>query len=366
MNPKLVVALLLGLLLLGALLSRSQKPGKDATSAETVARPKLPAPALKAQPAASTEPVVQESRIKKMMKGEALPEVTLRDLDIYLEQNHRNAESLIAALHITGNKELLREAAERFPDDPRVAWESWFRTQDPAERQKWLERWEKASPDNALANYLAAANLFKSGKTDAAIEKLEAAAGKIDFSFFAGENMLNAEEAYRAAGYSEAEAKVASTTGLLLPHLAELKKMSQSLSDLSTAYRQAGDEASARAVISMGLQMAGKFSSSQSFLIGDLVGIAIQANLWKSADPSGPSGVPGKTVQDMLDSVAAQREALKLAAKSTEAYLQSMNEQDLVAWCNRVRLVGEAQAMRWLQEKYGASAPSASAASVTR
>jgi hypothetical protein len=142
--------------------------------------------------------------------------------------------------------------------------------------------------------------------------------------------------------------------------------MSQSLSDLSSAYRQAGDEASARAVINMGLQMAGKFSSGQSFLIGDLVGIAIQAKLWKSADPSSASGVPGQTVQDMLNSIAAQREALKLAAKNTDGYLKSMNEQDLVAWCNRVRLVGESQAMRWLQDKYGAPAPNVPAASVTK
>jgi len=43
---------------------------------------------------------------------------------------------------------------------------------------------------------------------DAALGKLAEAPGKSDFSYFARETVLSWEEAYKAAGYSEAEAKV--------------------------------------------------------------------------------------------------------------------------------------------------------------
>jgi hypothetical protein len=315
--------------------------------------PRLPAPRLRESTAPDPEPIPQESRIRKLLNGEELAEIRLADLEGYLAANRRNSSSLLAAFRLTGDRELLREAAERFPNDPRVAWESWFRTQDPAEKLKWFGVWAQAEPNNSLASYLAAASLMKEGKTDTAVEQLQAAAGKTEFSYFARESIVDCEEAYKAAGYSDAEAKMAATMGLLLPHLAELKRMSQGMADLASAYRQAGDDSSAQAVLNIGFQLVQRISSDKSWMIEDLVGLAIENNLLKVMDPASPSGVPGKTVQDLMAELASRRDTLKAAGKDSEGMLKQLSDADLAAFCDRLKLFGERQANAWLREKFG-------------
>jgi hypothetical protein len=316
-------------------------------------RPKLPAPAIPPIQQAEANATPQPSRIKKMLNGEELLEIRPEQLDGYLAANHRNVASLLAAFRLTGNRAFLNEAAEQAPNDPRVAFESWSRTQDKAERQKLLETWERSNPNNALATYLAAANLFKSGMTDAALGKLAEAAGKSDFSYFARESVLDCEEAYEAAGYSDAEAKVAASMELPLPHLGELKGMSQNLADLAKAYRIAGDDASAQAALNIGFEMAGKMATEPSYLIEDLVQLAVQNNLLQGLDPNAPSGIPGKSVQQLQDEAKARREALKADAQQSAAIFQNLSDADLAGYCDRIRLFGERAAIEWFKQKFG-------------
>ena len=84
-------------------------------------------------------------------------------------------------------------------------------------------------------------------------------------------------EAYLAAGYPEAESKLAAMSGALLPHLSELKQAGVSLVELANSYRQAGDAASAQAALQMGLDLGQRLDDPNSMtLIQTLVGIAVQ------------------------------------------------------------------------------------------
>src|SRR5512140_3913048 len=132
MNNKVIGALLVMVALLTAALLREHLARTPASRASQVAAdlsvgPKLPAPHLPASPSdAAVSP--QDSPVKRMLKGE-FPAIAARDLEHYLAANHHNLDSLLAAYRVTGDTNLLREAAEKFPKDPRLAWESWFRTQ---------------------------------------------------------------------------------------------------------------------------------------------------------------------------------------------------------------------------------------------
>jgi hypothetical protein len=287
-----------------------------------------------------------------MLKGEEMPPISIREVEAYLEANHRNAASLLAAARITGDEDLYKEAVAKFPDDPRVAFDGWRRTKDKEERKKWLEVMKKANPENALPNYLSAANFLKSGNTDSAIQEMEAASGKTDYSYHSRESIQDAEEAYRAAGYSETEAKLAATWSLLLPHLAEMKGLAKALSDISNGYKEAGDTASAEAVLRMGMQMGGRVAPRESFLIEDLVGIAVQNLMLKGADPSAPSYVEGKTNGQLMDELTRRRASIKELASEHEALFQNATEQDLAAFTDRAKVLGELQAIQWLKDKY--------------
>src|SRR5205085_3569400 len=139
-----------------------------------------------------------------------------------------------------GDAGLLKEAKEKFPGDPRVQFAAWFKGESPEEKRDWLEKFKQSAPENALANYLLAAEHFKAGDTAQALQEITAAGSKPGFENYLVDFMQNAEEAYRARGYSPAEAKAVGTMSALLPDQAELKSVAVKLAELAKQYRQAG------------------------------------------------------------------------------------------------------------------------------
>ena len=108
--------------------------------------------------------------IARLLKGEELPKLSPDQVRVYLEKNHRSVESLLAAFHATDDRTFLREAMEKHPGDPRLAYVAWCRSQSPEERRQWLDAFKQSAPDNALANYLSARDYFKSGQNDEAAQ----------------------------------------------------------------------------------------------------------------------------------------------------------------------------------------------------
>lgn len=337
----------------------------------TVAGPKLPAPRLGltappvgVPPEELTPPPVAV-RLWERLKDDDWPRLDPASVEVFLAQRNRSAEALLTAAETTGDKGYLREAMERFPDDPRVAYAAYFfggpllndapsGPDQPAgpERRRWLERFKAAAPDNALPHYLAASDDFKAGRTDAAVTELLAAAGKPLWDP-ALEAIQNREEAYRAAGMSEAEAKAAAYSTQFLPHLPELKRLGLNLVELANAYRQAGDAASAGAALQLAVELGRELDRSAPFLISDLVAVAIEINALKAADPAAPLGSQGQTVQGRLDELQRRREELKALGQQWEGLLPTLSEQDLIGYFDRAKLLGEPNAIRWLLQMHG-------------
>ena len=274
----------------------------------------------------------------------------------YVDENHRNADSLLAAYRTSGDTALLHEAMAKYPDNPQVAFEAILnKDTPPEERRQWAEAFKKAAPENALANYFAAAELFKAGQTDRAVQELAAAAGKSACLDYTLDRVQADEEAYRSAGYSDIDTSMASTWGLLLPQLMELKKLSGSMVDLSAAYQKAGDNPSAQAALDMALQLGGRFDGTSGTtglpLVTQLVGIAIQQKALSAMDPESPFG--DGTVQQRIDQLAQFRQQVSDLVKQTEPLRPQMTPQDWINYNSRTRMFGEANAIQWLITKYG-------------
>ncbi len=291
--------------------------------------------------------------IARLLEGEEFPKLSPEQVQSYLEKNHRSVGSLLAAFHATDDRTFLREAMEKYPADPRLDYVAWFRSQSPEERRQWLDAFKQSAPDNALANYLSARDYFKSGQNDQAVQDLSAAATKPiqDYSL---DFMQNSEEAYRAAGYSDAEAKMIATSTLLLPQLAEYKQVSLKLVELANAYRQSGDGASAEAALQMAINLGQRLDDPRSLtIIQSLVGIALQRIVFNAMDPNSPYGDTGQTVQNQIDALAQRREAIKALAQQTETVLRTMSDQDLINYFDRMKVFGEQAAIRWAVSTYG-------------
>jgi len=358
MRLKLVVAVAAMSMALGLVVYKrprldSPVPSSDqrtshATRHAVAPRPPAPRSSVSSPPVGpSPEGLSHTNLIARLLKGEELPKLSPEQVQPYLEKNRRNVESLLAAFHATDDRTFLREAMEKNPGDPRLDYVAWCRSESPEERRQWLEAFKQSAPDNALAHYLSARDYFKSGQNDQAVQELLAAATKPiqDYSL---DFVQNGEEAYRAAGYSDAEAKMIATSTLLVPQFAELKQVSQNLVDLANAYRQSGDGASAQAALQMAINLGQRLDAPGSLtMIQSLVGIAVQRIVFNAMDPNCPFGDTGQTVQNQIDALAQRREAIRMLAQQVETVLSAMSDEDLISYFDRIKAFGEQAALRW-------------------
>jgi len=323
--------------------------------------PRLPAPPLPAAARTNASPAVvfapgdvPFTNLYSRFTNEE-PKLTAAQVAAFLKANRTNAASLLAAYRTSGDRALLKEAMEKFPNDPQVALEAIFdKDLSPDQQRQWLNTFEKSAPDNALANYLSAYNYFNAGQIEQGIQELVASSGK-GVSDYTTERAQDDEEAYLSAGYSAAEASRISDSWLTLSQLYQIKHLGVDLVDLANAYQQSGDQASAQATLQMAMNLGQRYDdpSTDWTLISQLVGAAIQKIALSAMDPNSPYGNNGQTVQDQLNQIAQNRSAITELVQQTTPLLPTLSDQDILNYENRRRAFGELAALQWLANKFG-------------
>lgn len=318
--------------------------------------PHLPAPVLSmvAKTNASLAEDMQFTNLYNRFTNSE-PKLTSAQVEAFLKANRTNATSLLAAYRTSGDEALLKDAMEKYPNDPSVAFEALEdKNLSPGEQRQWLDAFEKNAPDNALANYLSAYNDFESGKIDEGIQELTGASGK-GLNDYSLQRAQEDEEAYLSAGYSPEEAARISDSWLTLSQLYQIKHLGVDLVDLANAYNQSGDQASAQATYQMALDLGQRYQdpSTDWTLISQLVGIAIQKIALSAMDPNAPYGNSGQTVQDQLSQLNQNRTAITQLSNQAVPLLPALSDQDMLNYENRRRTFGELAAMQWVVNKFG-------------
>jgi tetratricopeptide (TPR) repeat protein len=319
--------------------------------------PRLPAPPVQIIVQTNAAPVVNVPPLTNLyarLKDKSTV-LTPEQISAYLQANHTNAATLLAAYRTGHDIALLREAMEKYATDPHVAFEAAFADGlSPEERLQWLGTFEKVAPDNALPYYLSAQNDFAAGQSDKALQELAAAAGKPVDSYTI-DRMEQDEEAYLAAGYSPAEAKAIAQEDLLLKQLAPMKQLGQSLVSLANAYNQSGDSASAQAALQMAINLGQNINGTPGdpTLINQLVGAAVENMALTNMNPNSPYGNNGQTVQDQLNQIAQNRATAKQLVQQANALFPTLTDQDWITYDTRKALFGEVAALQWVVNKYG-------------
>jgi hypothetical protein len=319
--------------------------------------PHLPAPQVQvaAQLEGSPGEGLRTTNLYARFK-DAPPRLTAAQVEAYLQANGRTAPNLLAAYRTSRDTNLLAEAMQKFPGEPQVAFEAAFQSSlTPEQRREWLSAFQKSAPDNAFPDYLSALAHFKAGQTDQAIQDLLAASAKPQFNDYTLNRWQDNEEAYLAAGYSPAEAKLLGGSQLTLPQLAELKQLGLQMVETAKAYRNAGDDASAQSVLQMTLGLGQSYngSSAGDCAISHLVGLAIQRLALGAMDPNSPFGASGLTVQEQLTDLTQQHIAIRSAFEQNEALLATMSDQDWLSYIDRQKSFGDEAALRWAVNKLG-------------
>jgi tetratricopeptide (TPR) repeat protein len=255
---------------------------------------------------------------------------------------------------------LLQEAKEKYPRDPQVNLVAYFTVpydnqQPPSpERQHLLEGFKESDPGNPLGNYLAARDYFKAGQTDKAVEELTAAAAKVGFRDYSADLIQNSEEVWRAAGYSEAEAKLVASAFLRIDPLVEVKRLAENLVALANAYQQTGDATSAQAVLRIGAVLGNQLDQpSAAGLVRNLAGLRVESQVLSALAPTTPYDDSGRTVADRITEIAQRREALLSLSEQGVKAQQTMGDSDLVSFYDRQKTFGSESALRWLISRQG-------------
>jgi RNA polymerase sigma factor (sigma-70 family) len=335
-----------------------QQTGQLTAENERLAKRQLPthpAAPMRWSPRTNAAPVEElaVTNLYDRFKNSA-PKLTRAQVGVYLKANGRKAATLLAAYRASGDPALLKEAMASFPNDPQVAFEAIFdKSLTPGEERQWLNAFEQSAPNNALGNYLSAYNYFSAGQTELGLQELASADGKGLFDYTL-DRVQDDKEAYLSAGYSVAEAERISLSALQIPQFQEVKSLGVDLVDMSQAYTQAGDSASAQAVLQMALNLGQLYANTTTSptLLSPLVGMAIERIALGTMDPNSPFGNNGQTAQDALDQIAQQKALLRQLGDQSESVFQSMSDQDWINYTDRRLFFGEAAALQWAVNKY--------------
>jgi len=278
-------------------------------------------------------------------------QLTLAQVTPYLDAHGRNASSLLAAFRAVRDPALLAEAMQKYPNEPQVGFEAATRVSaSPEERRAGLDAFKKAAPDNALANYLSALDFFKTDHKAEAVQELNAAAGKTQFSDYTEERVRNNQELYLAAGYAPGQAQMIANWFLPEAQLTQVRELGQNLADLAVSYRQAGDQSASQLALQMGLDLGKRFDdpSTGQAMRWQLIGIRVErANLGAMAPTD---TVPGTTesVQERLGQLSDQMQSIQALTQKADSIWKTLSDNDWADYHRQITALGEEGAVRWL------------------
>ena len=214
-----------------------------------------------------------------------------------------------------------------------------------------------------MAIYLAAREYFNSGKHDEAIKELVEATRKPVFQDYTTDSLLALEELSRDAGLSPLEAWTTALAGWASEHmteLAQLKNLTHGVVDLRKQYQTAGDAQSVEHLSQLAVALAGRLNSGDEskFMMNQLVGIAIEGlSLGQLPQDTPFDFLAGKTPKERADELLQQSQELNSLARNFASVFSDMTENERTAYCEKFRLDGELEAMRWLRQRTQGAQP---------
>jgi RNA polymerase sigma factor (sigma-70 family) len=280
--------------------------------------------------------------------------LTRAQVEPYLKSKGRDAASLLAAFRTTGDLALLAEARRKFPNDPEVGFETAIRNDaSRAERRAGLDAFKRGAPENALANYLSALDLFKSGQKGAAVQELNAGATKQQFQDYTLERTRTDEQVYRTAGYAPGEAQMIANCFLPEAHLVQMNELGQSIVALAAGYGQSGDRTSQEAALQMALTLGRRFDdpAAGETMRWQLIGIRIERAALNAMDPA--RMIDGQSVRERLAQIAQQKEAIQELTRQADPIWKTLSDDDWTSYHAQIARTGEEAAVRWLVSNYG-------------
>ncbi len=288
---------------------------------------------------------------KRQRPTERPKKVSDADLDKWLASKKGDTRSLAEAQAIvgllTGNPDLIRQALEADPENPHLLYiGSTLSSFTEEERLSLGERFFKQDPENGLAGYLYAAQLFKSGDTKKGLEILTGSQDRLRIDAYATKTQLLMDEAYIAKGLSPSEAKIQSTLSIGISYFSDLQSLADSIKDLGNSLPP--NEAADLRALSASMAMRLNDQSSSVAFIDHLVGLKLEEKTLAGLPDNSPSPYTGMTVEQARQAIAMEREEISRLTEQAPLDVIMTTHPELVdRYFDRFRLNGELEATKW-------------------
>jgi hypothetical protein len=218
---------------------------------------------------------------------------------------------------VNGDKELLRQAVQKFPDNPFVLAAALTHDASPEQRRELIEQFKRAAPDNAMANYLAARDYIKD-QPELALKELTEAASKNGVHDFTIERIQGLEDIYLDAGYTPVEAKALAMAGVQLKSIVQLRQLGGDIAALQQQCAAAGNSAQAEILARMGLTLASDIAQGTGdTFIGQMSGARVERELLRALDSNATYDFLPQPINERLAHIEAQERAIREAANSS-------------------------------------------------
>jgi hypothetical protein len=268
-------------------------------------------------------------------------------IEAYLRQNHRDADSLLAAYKVSQDTSYLREAAANFPDAPAVQFAVVTGNIFPGGQRKWIDAFKTSSPDNALAWYFSALDYFDSKQPDLAVPELAEATRRQSFDTYSSQNTQAVEDMFLLAGWPPLAARAWALSMPPISYLNSLKNLANRMMQAQQQDLARGDKASANSLASMVMVLGNTLRTRGP--IEQLVGIGMENKMLGQLDPAVSYDFLGRPVGEALAELDRQKQALADALKNRDEVRPTLNGTDLASYFEHEKLYGEMNALQWLQ-----------------
>ncbi len=281
-----------------------------------------------------------------------------KDIEAYLQRNHRDVESLLGAFQASLDPAYLREAATNAPDDPTVQFAVIANRVFPDQERKWIDAFKASSPQNALAWYFSAWDYFQSNQPEKAVQELAQGARLQFYGDYAAQSAQAIEEMYRQAGWPAlaAEARAPGTAAASTGYLLILKDLGNQAVQTQQQFLNQGDPKSANSMASVGMVLAGQLRRA-SGPIDELVGIAIEKKILGQLDPAANYDFLGGSVSQAQAGLDRQKKSIREALEVRDKVRPTLSEAELSDYWEREKVYGEMYALQWLEAKYPQNRP---------
>lgn len=284
------------------------------------------------------------SRIKQIMEEGAPPPLSAEQLSAFVEAQKHSATSLLAAWSIGHDNAWLDEAAQRYPDDPRVALTKLGTMNDlPGDARAWIDRLKKNDPKNGLAWCYDAMSLLKEGAPEEARFALAEAVRLGRFDAHAGKSSAGIAAAYKSAGYDELSAGMMGMAMTPLPHAQLVMNLQKEwLKQLPAG----PDDALVQDMLQLSRNVGGQ--SDNGALIMKLVATAMERKVLAELDVL--DLVPGtkKLVVERMEELDQEKNLVRDLIQKVPPLMATMSDTQLKQYLRRYTVEGEWKAMQWL------------------